>query len=219
MNKFAAPLIYLLVTGMAAISIQAQDRLARGKAADVGMSATGLRAAARLYKTAVDKDELRGVVLLVARHRRIVLHEAYGWRDLKKEKPMEKASLFRMASNSKAVTALGALMLVDEHRLALDEPVCKHLPGFDNPRGNKITVKQLLTHTSGLRIKPIFLKPLIQKSSEHPDAPSLQVEVARFGAIGAEKEPGATWMYNNAGYNTLAALIESKREALKAAKP
>jgi CubicO group peptidase (beta-lactamase class C family) len=71
-----------------------------------------------------------------------------------------------------------------------------------------VTIRHLLTHTSGLRVGPIFYRPLIQASDEHPDAPSLQLEVARFGATGPEVTPGTSYSYSNAGYNTLGALIE-----------
>ena len=73
-------------------------------------------------------------------------------------------------------------------------------------------VCQLLSHTSGFRIGPIFLQPLVGMSDEHPDAPSLQVEVARFGEIGAKMPPGTSYRYSNAGYNTLGALIEVASE-------
>ena len=176
--------------------------------ADVGMSEAILRAGAQLFEAAVERDELKGVVLLVARRGRIVLHEAYGWRDEERTLEMRKDSLFRLASNTKPVIAAAVLQLVQAGRLELDDPVCEYLASFDHDAASAITVRQLLSHTSGLRIAPIFLRPSIQMSEEHPDAPSLQVEVARFGEIGPEVEPGTSYSYSNAGFNTLGALIE-----------
>ena len=186
----------------------AQDALTTGAPADVGMSEAILRAGAGLFEDAVERDELKGVVVLVARRGTIVLHEAYGWRDPEQSIPMQKDSLFRMASNTKPVVAAAVLQLVEAGALGLDDNVREHLPSFDNHRSAYITIRQLLSHTSGLRIGPIFLRPLIEASEEHPDAPSLQLEVARFGEIGAEVPPGTTYSYSNAGYNTLGALIE-----------
>lgn len=186
----------------------ARDVLREGTAAEVGMSGAVLRAGASLFEDAVRRDELRGVVLLVARRGVIVLHEAHGWRDPGRTQPMERDTLFRLASNTKPVVAAAVLQLAEAGALELDGPVYEHLPSFDHPRGRPITVRQLLSHTSGLRIGPIFLRPLLGPSEEHPDAPSLRLEVARFGAIGASVPPGSSYSYSNAGFNTLGALIE-----------
>ena len=98
---------------------------------------------------------------------------------------MQKDALFRMASNSKAVTAAGILALVADGVLELDDPVSMYLPAFMAEKSRRITIRQLLTHTSGLRIEPLFLKPLLEKSPEFPDAPNLLSEVSRFAQIGA----------------------------------
>lgn len=167
-----------------------------------------------LYRSAVERGEVAGAVLLVARRGRIVLHEAVGWRDCGKRLPMQKTTLFRMASNTKPVIATAVLMLSEAGQLSLEDPVAKYLRSFDNDRGRYIRVKHLLAHTSGMRIRDasgngvIFFKPLLQKSAQHPDAPSLQAEVSRFGVIGAEKAPGTTYSYSDPGYNTLGALVE-----------
>ena len=84
---------------------------------------------------------------------------------------------------------------------ACDDPVAKHLRSFDNAKSRGITIAQLLSHTSGLRIEPIFF----------PFTPgeevSLQAAVAKFGAEGPKEKPGE-YSYNNGGYNTLGAIIE-----------
>lgn len=114
---------------------------------------------------------------------------------------MQKDTLFRMASNTKPVVATAIMMLAEEGKLSIDDPVAKHLPSFDNPRSRGITIAQLLSHSSGLRIEPIFypFKP--------GEEVSLQAAVAKFGAEGPKEQPGE-YSYNNAGYNTLGALIE-----------
>ncbi len=191
-----------------ASSVVAQPTVKPGTADSVDMSAAVLRAGARLYAAAVTRDDLRGAVILVARRGRIVLHEAYGWRDEKKSVPMAKDTLFRMASNTKPVIATAVLQLIEAGKLGLDDPVKKHIPSFDNEKSASITIRHLLTHTSGFRIDSLFLKPLMAKSEEHPDAPNLRLEAARFGGVGPVEKPGTSYSYSNPGFNTLGALIE-----------
>ena len=121
---------------------------------------------------------------------------------------MQVDSLFRMASNSKAITAAGIMLLVEDGKLDLDKSVGTYLKAFQNERWNEITLRHLLTHTSGIRIKPLFFTPLIQRSANHPQAPDLRLEVNRFAAITPQEPAGKTYSYNNACYNTLAAIIE-----------
>jgi CubicO group peptidase (beta-lactamase class C family) len=175
---------------------------------EAGMSAAVLNAGVGLFREALETDDLRGAVLLVARHGKVVLHEAVGWRDKENRLPMERDTLFRMASNTKPVVAAAILMLADEKKLSLDDNVRRYIPSFDNYRAGSIKIKHLLSHTSGMRIPVIFYSPLIQRSADHPNAPSLVDEVSRFGEVGAEFPPGTTYSYNNPGFNTLGAIVE-----------
>ena len=190
-------------------SLFAQDITLRpGSASDAGMDESILAEGVRLYKEAVDRDEMKGAVLLVARKGIVVVHEPVGLRDVEKNLPMEKNTMFRMASNTKPTIAAAISILVDEGKLNYNDNVRKHIPAFDNYRSGFIKIHHLLTHTSGFRIGPIFYRPLIQKSAEHPDAPSLVLEIERFGETGATEIPGTSYSYSNAGFNTLGALIE-----------
>ncbi len=190
--------------------------LPHGRAADVGLDQAGLDAAASLVEQAVQDDELRGAVVLVARRGKIVLHKAFGVSDSESKIAMQPDGLFRMASNSKALTAAGILLLVQDGKLRLDDPVYSVLSEFETEKSGDITIRQLLTHTSGMRIKSLFLDPLMKPTDEHPEAPTLLLEVGRFGAIGAEVAVGTTYSYNNAGYNTLAGIIEKLTGSYKA---
>ncbi|MEZ5365442.1 MAG: serine hydrolase domain-containing protein [Bryobacterales bacterium] len=163
---------------------------------DVGMNQAVLRSGLSLFEGAVARDEMRGAVVLVARKGRVVLHEAVGLRDYEHKLPMERGTLFRMASNTKPVTATAILMLAEEGKLSVDDNVRKYLPSFDNYRAGSIKIRHLLSHTSGLRIPVIFFKPYVLP-------PALQTEVDRFGVVGAEETPGETYSYNNPGFNTL----------------
>ena len=180
----------------------------RGTPAEVGMSAGVLAGGVALYEEAVERGDLVGAVLLVAKDGKVVLHEAVGWRDKARNLPMEPNTLFRMASNTKPVVATGVAMLVEDGELAYNDLVREHMPEWDNYRAGFINIGHLLSHSSGLRIPTLFLRPYMEPSAEHPDAPTLQLEAARFGSVGAEVTPGTSYSYNNPGFNTLGALIE-----------
>jgi CubicO group peptidase (beta-lactamase class C family) len=165
------------------------------------MDAGTLAKAVDLYREAVKRDDIRGAVLYVARRGRVVLHEAVGFRHQAYRLPMEKDTLFRMASNTKPVIAAAVLLLAEEGKLSVSDPASKYLKAFDNDKSRKITIEQLLTHTSGLRIVPIAL-PFVEG-----EAQTLQNAVAKFGGVGPAAAPGE-YSYSNAGYNTLGAIIE-----------
>lgn len=175
--------------------------------ADVQMSEAVLRAGVTLFDDALERDELKGAVLLVSRRGKVVLHEAVGWRNAEEQLPMERDSLFRMASNTKPVVAAAVLRLAEDGALNLTDNVGEHLDGWDGPRSAFVRIEHLLTHTSGLRIPTLFLSPLLERSDEHPNAPDIVSEAARFGEVGPKFPPGTTYRYSNPGFNTLGAII------------
>ena len=181
---------------------QQATTLSYGSAASVGMDAGLLEEAVQLYRDAVERDELKGAVLMVARRGVIVVHEAVGWRHEAYELPMENDTLFRMASNTKPVIGTAVLILQEEGRLSLDDRAALYLESFDNSLSRAITIRQLLSHSSGLRIGPIFYR------FEGDENPTLIGAVAKFGAEGPAVEPGTSYSYNNAGYNTVGAIVE-----------
>ena len=203
--------VLLLLMGPAPVLAQAQGRditLSEAAPAEVGMSASILEAGVQLYRSAVEAGDLVGAVLLVAKDGKVVLHEALGWRHKGRGLPMEKNTMFRMASNTKPPIATAVSILVEEEKLRFEAPVRTYIPSFDNYRSGFIQVRHLLNHTSGLRIGTLFLSPYMEPSAQHPDAPNLRLEAARFGTVGAEFLPGTTYSYSNPGYNTLGALVE-----------
>lgn len=185
------------------------DTLQSGKPQDVDIDPKKLQDAISIIRHAVDDDEIPGAVVLIARQGRVIFHEAFGFRDPDKQTPFKPNSLFRMASNSKAVTAAGILLLAQQGRLDLDAPVGKYLPTFENESWRPVTLRHLLTHTSGSRIPSLFLRPLLEAPADSDAESWLCREVARFAEIPIEEKPGTTYSYNNAGYNILAAVIES----------
>ncbi len=182
--------------------------LSYGTPEQVGMSPAVLAGGAGLYKEAVDEGDLVGAVLLVVRRGQIVLHEAVGWKDKARNLPMKQNTMFRMASNTKPVVATAIAQLVEDGKIAYSDMVRNYIPEWDNYRSGFINIGQLLSHSSGLRISSLFLEPLMEPTEQYPNAPTLQLESARYGSIGAEVTPGQSYSYNNPGYNTLASLIE-----------
>lgn len=167
-----------------------------------------LRAAVARFAETVKQGDVLGAVLMVTQGDRVLVHEALGHRDVARAEPMQEDTLFRMASNTKAVTAAAILALVEDGEVELDGPVARWFPTFEGGRGSDVTIRQLLTHSSGLRIPTLFVYPLTSKSDAHPNAPDLVTECARFGAIGPSRAPGATYSYSNPGYNLLAGVVE-----------
>jgi CubicO group peptidase (beta-lactamase class C family) len=159
-------------------------------------------------------------VTLVARHGVIASLDAVGYQDLEKKRPMRTDSIFQIMSMTKPVTAVGIMMLMEEGRLALSDPVEKHLPEFrglwviESRDGNRartlrrparlITVRDLLTHTSGMfPMPPAGVRDLLSTLDK-----SLAEAVAIYSQQPLEFEPGTKWMYSNPGIATLGRIIE-----------
>src|SRR5690606_29925808 len=112
----------------------------------------------------VDEGVIAGAVALVMRDGEVVYEEAVGWSDREARRPMRTDDIFRIASQTKAITSTAVMMLVEEGKIALDDPVSRWLPSFDSttvavrtdsgvriePARRKITIRDLLTHTAGI---------------------------------------------------------------------
>ena len=175
---------------------------------EVGMSAELIKSAENLFIDAVEQNKVLGYQLIVARKGKVVLDVAGGYRDIENKLPMERTTLLRMASNTKSITAVGVLKLVDQGLIALQDPISKYLDGFESSPANKITIEQLLLHLSGYTNFAPFAGNLTPNPESTSDSPSLVYEAYKLGQEGPEIEPGSMFRYNNRGYNILAALIE-----------
>jgi CubicO group peptidase (beta-lactamase class C family) len=133
----------------------------------VGISPERLARIDQMCTDAVQKDNLPGMVTLVARNGKIVLWKAYGMADVQSGKAMKRDDIFRIASQTKAITSTAVMMLWEEGKFQLDDPISKYIPEFKNPKvlknfsytdtswtgepaRSEITIRNLLTHTSGI---------------------------------------------------------------------
>lgn len=158
---FAAVLILLSFTAFAQTFTNAS------KPEDVNMSAARLAKIDKLMEEHVSNKFIPGGVVFIARNGKIVMHKAYGFSDVEARSALKKDNIFRIASQSKAITALAAMILYEDGRFGLDDPISRYLPEFKNPKvlvnlnwrdttftttpaKSEITIRQLFTHTSGL---------------------------------------------------------------------
>ncbi len=164
-------------------------------------------------KSFVDRGDVAGTVNLIARHGSIVLLEAVGYQDLEAKKPMRTDSIFQIMSMTKPLTGTGIMMLMEEGRLSLMDPVEKYLPEFKGQMAGEkgivrkpvrpITIRDLMTHTSGMSGPHGDMADLYQKMDR-----SLAEAVASFAKQPLDYEPGSKWMYSNTGLATLGRIIE-----------
>ncbi len=148
-----------------------------------------------------DTGNFSGAVL-VARDGEVMFHRGFGMASVEHSVPVSEETRFFIASVTKSFTATAILLLEEEGRLSLEDPVARFLPDF--PNGRRITIRHLLTHTSGLP-RIIFFPDYWECSLQHATAEEV---VAYFRDAPLVAEPGGRSSYSNANYALLAHLIE-----------
>src|ERR1700689_2735136 len=181
-----------------------------------GMDPARLARIPARMKEFVAAGKTAGVVTLVARHGHVASLEAVGYQDLESKTPMRPDTVFRLASVTKPVTCAGIMILVDEGRLSLIDPVEKFLPEFKglklNPCGTRagyncelvtpsrpVNILDLMTHTSGLPAGA-------PASGEPPNTLAERVAAVRGATL--LFGPGRAWNYSNIGFAALGRIIE-----------
>lgn len=207
---------------------KAEDDMSNGMA-DRGLSRDGRARIAEVMRGYVERGEVAGVVTLLSRHDEVHV-EAIGARDLASGAPMRRDTLFRIASMTKPITAAAAMMLIEEGRLALDEPVDRWLPEMANrrvlrsiesplddtvPARRPITVRDLMTLRAGLgavMARPDTY-PIQRAMVEARIAPGFgpiphtpDEFMRRIGALPLIHQPGERWLYHT-GSEILGVLI------------
>src|SRR5262245_10680183 len=120
-------IVTALLAGTIAVSgAQAKTAIPTAKPEKVGMSTERLKRIHKVMQRHIDTGHITGAVTAVARHGRVVHFEAHGYSDLEKQTPMAKNALFRMASSSKPVTGVAVMMLVEEGKIRLSDPVSQY---------------------------------------------------------------------------------------------
>jgi CubicO group peptidase (beta-lactamase class C family) len=185
-----------------------------------GMSAEKLAKVGEIMNGFIKDKKIAGGIVLVARNGKVVFQETYGLRNLDGKLPVERDTIFRIYSMSKAITSAAALMLVDEGKLDLEAPVSKYLPEFaemkvvdgetERPAKSPITVKDLFRHTSGIT----YGNPLGSPSAklyEATEVLDMQSDLAlmstKISQIPLEFDPGTKWKYS-ASIDVLGYLVQ-----------
>lgn len=157
----------LFVVPALAQSAKPSDPFPRATPEQVGMSSERLARIGTVLKADIDAGRIPGAVIAVMRRGKLVMFEAYGWRDKAANLPMTKDTMFNIASMTKPMVTVGALMLYEQGKLLMDDPLSKYFPKFANsvvavrdangqfttdtvPAVRKITIQDLMRHTSGL---------------------------------------------------------------------
>ena len=201
-----------------AVTVMAQVLLP-GKPSDNGMSAERLARIDQLIGDHVSKKQIPGAVVFIARNGKVVLYKAYGYSDVEKQTVLKKDDIFRIASQSKAITSLAVMMLFEEGKFLLDEPISKYIPEFKNqkvlvnlnwsdssytttPAKSEITIRQLLTHTSGIdyagigsqEFKAVYAKAKIPSGIGN-DNMVLADKMKALGGMPLKHQPGEAYTY------------------------
>jgi CubicO group peptidase (beta-lactamase class C family) len=217
MRRFTACLAALLTLSLAALAAAAE--LPRAKPEEVGLSAERLdRITERLRRDSAE-GIIPGAVLLVARHGKVAYFEAVGARDPEAKAAMTKDAIFRIYSMSKPITTAAAMMLVEEGKLALADPVAKYIPAFKDvkvgvekpgaggapslelvPASRPISVQDLMRHTSGITYG-FFGEGLVKKAYVEADLfkgdPTNEEFAERIARLPLAYQPGTTWDYSH----------------------
>jgi CubicO group peptidase (beta-lactamase class C family) len=166
----------------------------------------------------VSDHAIAGVVTLVASKDKVLSLEAVGYSDLEEKTPMRPDDLFWIASMSKPMTATALMMLVDEGKVHVDDPVEKYLPEFKGqlviaeqdaehmllkPPVHPVLVRNVLSHTSGL---PFMSRP--EQAHGHIDTLPLSVAAITYAMSPLQFQPDSKYAYANAGINTAGRIIE-----------
>jgi CubicO group peptidase (beta-lactamase class C family) len=205
-----------------ALALPAQP-LAEAAPESVQMSSERLQRIGQVLQEYVDSSYIPGAVALVARHGKIVYHQAFGYADVDSRQPLQRDHIFRIASQTKAVTSVAVMMLYEEGRILLDEPISKYIPAFRQPQvldafnptdttytivpaKREVTIRDLLTHTSGIgyagigtpEARAIYAKHDIPSGIGTPNG-NLGEAIEQLAALPLMHQPGERWTY---GLNT-----------------
>jgi CubicO group peptidase (beta-lactamase class C family) len=199
---------------------------------EVGMSEERLSIIDDMIQESISSNEIPGAVALVARRGKIVYYKAFGMADNTSNRSLKKDDIFRIASQTKAITSTAVMMLWEEGKFRLDDPISKYIPEFENAQvldslnendltyttikaDKPITIRHLITHTSGIgygyidgddRIKKIYEKAgIVDLFTTEPI--SIGENIKRLAKLPLHHHPGEKFTYSE-GLDVLGYFIE-----------
>ena len=215
-----------LIAVLILVTVLAQAAFAQTKTLSEALPETGGFSANRLARLDsgmngwVTKNWVNGAVALVARKGNIVFYKSYGYNNPETKEPLNKTGIFRIASQTKAITTVAAMMLWEEGKFAIDDPVAKYIPAFAKqavvnnfnlkdtsfttvPVKRPITIRDLLTHTSGIgypgigtpEANAMYAKNLVTGGVGMKESLSLEETMNNLGGLPLLFQPGEKWMY------------------------
>jgi CubicO group peptidase (beta-lactamase class C family) len=207
------------------------------KPEDVGLSSERLQRVTQMIQQRIAAGDLAGAVTIVARKGRVAYLNSQGVMDLESKQPMTPATMFRIASMTKPVVGVAIMMMVEEGKLRLNDPVSRYIPEFANmkvaiatpvaggrgagaaggatappqfytvPAQRQITIKDLLSHVSGLGSGPMGNSDIDKVARKEGE--KLADYIPRLGGTALEFQPGSRWTYSpGAGFETLGRVVE-----------
>jgi CubicO group peptidase (beta-lactamase class C family) len=206
-------------------AVASEGTLPRAKPEDVGFSPDRVQRINDVIRRHIEEHRIAGAVTLVGRRGAVVHFEAHGLMDLDSKRPMRTDTLFRMASSTKPVTGVAVMMLVEEGKIRLSDPVSKFIPEFKEmkvavrkdgesdvqlvPADRAITIRDLLTHTSGLATGGLGTQRMPRDSMWPKPDDALATLIPRLAAFPLDFQPGTRWRYSGlAGLDVLGRVVE-----------
>ncbi|GAB4040209.1 serine hydrolase domain-containing protein [Spirosoma gilvum] len=231
-NLIALLILFAVISRNSIVQAQVKANiLTEAPPAAGGFSADRLGRLDAGMKDWVNQKWVNGSVVLIARHGKIVFYKAHGYNDPDKKVPLDKNGIFRLASQTKALTCVAVMMLWEEGKFSLDDPISKFIPSFANgkvlatfnpkdttyttvPVKRPITIRDLLTHTSGLGYPAIGTPAENAIYAKHNITGGVGVRgpkqsdvMNRLGSLPLFFQPGDQWKYS-LGMDVLGHLIE-----------
>ncbi|MCE7862598.1 MAG: class A beta-lactamase-related serine hydrolase [Bacteroidetes bacterium CHB5] len=223
--------LFLLVFVSCQQPVETKKILTPAQPESIGMSTARLARLDSTFTKWVDAGWMNGALAFIARDGKIVYHKATGYNNIETKEPLKPDGIYRIASQTKAITSVAVMMLWEEGKFLLDDPISKYIPAFanqtvldtfiakdttytTNPAKRQATIRDLLTHTSGigyaqigsLEANAIYAKNNIT-AGLYVSGDGLEDAMNRLGPLPLMHQPGAQWTY---GLNTdlLGRLVE-----------
>ncbi len=190
-----------------------------------GFSPARLERVTSYVQSAIDQGQYAGAVTLIARGGHIVQLKALGHRDAARQEPMRPDSIFQIYSMTKPIVSVAALLLMEEGKLLLDDPVSRFIPQFATmhvlegenadsarlrPAARPITVRHLLTHTAGFAAGEKIKGPAVDRmlTAQLDQSPSLEAVAISVSALPLANDPGTRFSYDGVSTEVLSRVIE-----------